>query len=123
MTNLKAQIKSISFYTETRENNFLNDEELNKELQQDFLNRCFELGIDEDGSFFDTATETSVFPKLLEDESGFIVKDVVFEVEGLTEQIVEKDDWKPATLPHLPNYPQDFVFNQNCVFQPKKEVA
>ena len=128
MTAFTAQIKSISFYTETRDNNFLNDEELNKELQADFLNRCLELERDEDGFFSDAETKTPVFPNFLESESGFMVKDAVIEVDGLEQEFIEGDDWKPFVFPphpvtgkQVPNYPDDFRFIQKVVFQPKEE--
>ncbi len=125
---MKATIKSISFYTETRDNNFSNDEELNKELQEDFLNRFFELERDEDyGWFYDAKTKTPIFPNLLENESGFILKDAVFEVEGLKEDVIETDDWKPFVYPphpvtgkQIPNFPDDFRFIQQCAFIPKE---
>ena len=125
---MKATIKSISFYTETRDNNFSNDEELNKELQEDFLNRCFELERDEEGFFYDAETHTAVFPNFLENESGFILKDAVIEVDGLEEDFIEGDDWKPFVYPphpvtgkQIPNYPDDFRFIQKCAFTPKEE--
>tara|TARA_B100001250_G_scaffold174962_1_gene150454 strand:- start:366 stop:761 length:396 start_codon:yes stop_codon:yes gene_type:complete len=130
MTIFKSKIKSISFYTETIDNNFSNDEELNKELQAYFLNRCFELARDSDGFFFDTEDGTYIFPNLLENESGYIVKDALFEVEGLSKEVVETDEWKPIegvcpshskTGKKVPNYPDDFRFIQKVVFQPKEE--
>ena len=126
---MKATIKSISFYTETRDNNFSNDEELNKELQEDFLNRRLELERDEEGFFYDAETHTAVFPNFLENESGFILKDAVIEVDGLEEDFIERDSWKPTVLlPNLltgeeyPNFPDDFRFIQQCAFTPKEEI-
>ena len=125
---MKATIKSISFYTETRENDFSNDEELNKELQENFLNRCLELERDEDGFFYDAETQTAVFPNLLENESGFILKDAVIEVDGLEEEFIEEDDWQPFMIPphsvtgkQITNFPDDFRFIQKCVFTAKEE--
>ena len=127
MTTYTAKIKSISFYTETRDNNFFNDEELNKELQADFLNRCYSIDVLE-GFGYSIPKIKSPFPELLETQSDYIVKDVVFEVDGLSKEVVETDDWKPMVFPphpktgkQVPNYPDDFRFIQKVVFQPKEE--
>ena len=64
---------------------------------------------------------------LLENESGFILKNAVFEVEGLKEDVIETDDWKPYFYsPHpitgkeITNFPDDFRFIQKCVFTSKE---
>ena len=132
MKKFNAQIKSISFYTETRWNNFQNDQKLNKNLQDQLLNTCYVLSL-ENGIFSLDVTDQCFYPNFLESETGCIPKNVVVEVDGLEEEIVLTEDWKPKRFTeeeiesfeietgkiHPPNYPENFRFISKCIFQPK----
>ena len=133
MNKFNAQIKSISFYTESRWNNFQNDEKVNKKLQDQLLNTCYQLSL-EKGNFCLYVTDQCFYPNFLESETGYIPKNVVVEVEGLDQEQVITENWQPHRFTeeemewfekdtgkiHPPNYPEDFRFISKCIFQPKE---
>ena len=135
MNKFNAQIKSISFWTETRHNNFQNDEKENKRLQDQLLNTCYQLSL-ENGIFSLDVTDQCFYPNFLESETGYIPKNVVVEVEGLDQEKVITENWQPMRFseeelkeceketgkifPRPFNYPEDFRFISKCIFQPKE---